>query len=511
MANTPTESELPRGAAPTRDTVVTHHVGVFNGRRISYTASVRELVIPNGLGNPAARIVSIEYVADGVDDPTNRPVVFLCNGGPIVPSVALHMGAFGPRRIAFPDDIHADPATFQTIENEFSLLDVADLVFFDPVGTGYSRVIDGVNPGEFYGVAADARQMTTWIERWLRASGRHAAPKYLLGESYGTIRVAVVAKMLTELQEPIALNGAILISQATNIIETSGRPANILSYVASLPTLTAVAWYHGKIERQGRTLDEAIAEAFTFASDEYLRALYQGNALPAVERERVARLLEALTGIRAERWIEKNLRLLKADFRVELLEDENLVLSLSDGRYAGPPDDTRSAAGSPMPRLHAMVSGHATPKNVEQVSDALNAAAMPHLRKFLNIDWPDDYRLTQPPIIPGLGQTTPPEEWAWSDSTSPFGDWPYMRALADAMGRAPEMRLFLGSGKYDLSTTIGAAEHAAAQATWPRDRVQVERYDGGHLMYSISSTLERLARHLRAFIQLGQSQSHSAQ
>jgi carboxypeptidase C (cathepsin A) len=509
MAHTPPGSNLQRGAPHVRDTVTTRHVGVFNGRRVRYNASARELVISDGSGNPAARVVSIEYVADSMDEPTTRPVVFLCNGGPIVPSVALHMGAFGPRRVAFPDDIHADPATFHIIENDHSLLDVADLVFFDPVGTGYSRVLDGVNPGAFYGVDADARQMTTWVERWLRASGRHASPTYLLGESYGTIRVALVAKMLTELPEPVTLDGVILISQATNIIETSGRPANILNYVVSLPTLTAVAWYHGKIERQGRTLDEAIAEAFAFAGGAYLTALYQGAALPEAQRERVALRLAALTGIPIERWIEKNLRLLKADFRVELLQDENLVLSLYDGRYAGPPDHAESASGSPMPQLQAMVSGHTNPKDVDQVSEALNAAIMPHLREFLNIDWPDEYRLTQPPIIPSVGQTTASEEWVWSDSTSPFGDWPYMRALSDAMRYAPGMRLFLGAGKHDLSTTIGAAEHAAAQATWPRDRVQVKRYDGGHLMYSISSTLERLAGPLRAFMQPGRS--HTAQ
>ncbi|MET7330937.1 hypothetical protein [Nonomuraea sp. NPDC005650] len=247
------------------------------------------------------------------------------------------MGGLGPRRIAYPDDIRADPSAFPIVDNAYCLLDVADLVFFDPAGTGYSRVAEGVDPAVHYGVDADARQMATWIEGWLRDHDRLASPVYLVGESYGSIRVAVVSELLTGLAEPVRVEGVVLVSQATNIIETCWRPANILSYVVSLPTLAAITWYHGRIDRAGRTLDDVVTESSQFADTEYLAGLFLGDDLPAERRDRLAERLASLTGIPASRWAERSLRLSKHDFRAELLSGEGLVLYMYDGRYAGPP------------------------------------------------------------------------------------------------------------------------------------------------------------------------------
>ncbi|MEU6408170.1 hypothetical protein [Microbispora sp. NPDC046933] len=443
--------------------VTTSHTGRFGGRTIGYSASMHETPIPG------ARIVSFDYLADEPD----RPVLFLCNGGPVVSSAFLHMGAFGPRRVAFPDDIHA-PST-GVVDNEHCLLDVADLVFFDPAGTGYSRA-----DTELGGVAEDVDQMVAWVREWLRVHDRLTAPVHLLGESYGTIRVALAARLLAE--AGIRVAGVTLLGQATNIIETAGRPANVLSYVVSLPTLTAVAHHHGKLGAV--PLERAVDEAFAFARTEYVTALLRGPALPRRDLERLAARLAQLTGIPAALWEERDLRLTKHEFRAELLRERNLVLAMHDGRYAGPP-----AESLPPESIQARMVGPRA-LGTDAVPQAIEAAIEPYLREFLKVDTGEEYRRTAGDV----------EHWRWNASTSPFADWPYGHALTEAMTVLPELRVFVGTGMHDLSTTVGAAEHAAAQCGWPAGRVRLERYPGGHMMYSIESTLRDLAADLRAFI-----------
>ncbi|MFI9837269.1 S10 family peptidase [Nonomuraea sp. NPDC051941] len=477
-----------------REPVTTFHEGVFNGRRLRYAATVREAAVPREGGEPGAYVVSTQYVAAGQGDPADRPVIFACNGGPIVAATPLHMGGLGPRRIAYPDDLAADVSGFPIVDNEYCLLDVADLVFFDPAGTGFSRVAEGVDPATYYGVDADARQMATWIEGWLRDHDRSASPVYLVGESYGSIRVAVVSELLTALAEPVHVEGVVLVSQATNIIETCWRPANILSYAVSLPTLTAIAWYHGKIDRAGRTLDDVITESSHFADTEYLSGLFQGDDLPAGERDRLAERLASLTGIPASRWAERNLRLSKHDFRAELLAAEGLVLYMYDGRYAGPPAVPEPAVeGS----FSARVGGPVNPTGVSAIVDALEPAIATHLKDFLETGRPGDYRGMEPPA--DAEGRAPADVWRWG-ATSPFGDWPYMDSIARAMTRAPAMRLLICTGLFDLTTTIGAARHAVRQSAWPRERVRTAAYAGGHMMYSVEASLRELSGDLRDFV-----------
>lgn len=473
--------------------VVTQHVGTWRGRTVRYTASVGETVVANAAGRPSARLVATAYLADNA--PANRPVAFLCNGGPIVPSTPLHMAAFGPRRVAFGDDVHVDPAAVRLVDNNYSLLDVADLVFFDPAGTGYSRVVDGVDPAEYYSVEADAQQTAGFVERWLAEHGRQASPVYLVGESYGTIRVAEVAKKLVS--TPVDLAGVVLVSQATNTIEISAaRPANIISPVVTLPTYAAIAWYHGKGAYGGYSLDEVLDDAFEFAGHAYLAALFQGSALPEHERAKVATRLASLTGIPADRWLEGNLRIGKNAFRAELLADDGLVLSFYDGRFAAPPAPPVHDPDEPMQSFTASVLGTRNPVGDDAVRVAVGEAMLTHLREFLCVEWPDEYRMMQPP-----SQDPDAEEWRWGPSTTPFGDWPYAGSLGEAMQARPAMRLFVATGIFDPSTTIGSAEHAVRLCGWPRDRVRSERYMGGHLMYTVEASLQRLSADLREFIQ----------
>lgn len=459
---------------PLREPVVVEHVGTFNGERVRYRSIVSEMLVPDEEGRPAARLVSTAYIAQNVDDPSRRPVMFLWNGGPIVASVYLHMGAFGPRRVAFPDDISADVSGLPLVDNPHTILDVADLVFVDPAQTGFSRVEPGVEPESFHSVEADAQQVAAFITQWLRENGRLQSPQYLFGESYGTLRAAKVAELLLDGPYNVEIEGLVLFGQALNIIEFSQRPGNIISYAVSMPTLSALAWHHGQVDRSGRTLEQFLDESRNFARSEYLQALYQGNTLPAAERQRIAGRLEALTGLPATYYLENDLRISKEQYRRELFREEGLILGRNDGRYVGPVGE----------------QGGGDPSGV--LGKALQRAFVQHLREGLHVPWHDEYRFVN---VPEAGL----EGWDWG-ATSPFSDWPYMNLVSELLERVPHSRVLIGVGIYDTSTTTGASEYALAQSGWPRDRAGIAYYGGGHMAYSDESAFRKLMHDMRAFV-----------
>lgn len=458
-----------------REPVITERVGTFNGQRVRYQAIVEETEVTDGEGVPAARIVSTAYVAQDVRDRGRRPVVFLWNGGPIVASVYLHMGAFGPRRVAFPDDLAADTTKLPIIDNPHTILDVADLVFVDPAETGFSRLKPGVPSDRFHSVEADAQQTAAFIAQWLKKHDRLESPQYLFGESYGTMRAAKAAQLLLEEPYGIAVEGVILFGQALNIVEFSQRPGNIISYAVSMPTLSALAWHHGRVDRSGRTLEQFLAESREFARSEYLQALYTGNRLSAQERTRIARRLQELTGISSDYYLEHDLRISKEQYRRELFRKEGLIVGRSDGRYVGPTSDQ---------------PGGGDPSDV--LSTALEKAFQDYLRSELHVPWQDEYRLR---AIPERGL----EGWDWG-ATTPFSDWPYMSLLSGLFETKPDFRVLVGVGIYDTSTTTGASEYALAQSGWPRDRASIAYYGGGHMAYSDERSFRKLMRDIRAFV-----------
>lgn len=451
--------------------------GTFNGRTIDYRAVIEKTFVTDGEKGPSANIVSIAYIRDDIEECSSRPVIFLFNGGPIVPSVFLHMGAFGPKRVAFPDELGVDPEAFPLIDNVDTVLDEADLVFFDPAGTGFSRVGEGISPEAYFSVEADARQLTQFVEAWSGRHGRLESPKYLFGESYGTLRAAVAAEQITRLDPPVRLDGVFLMGQALNIIETSNRPGNIIGYVVSLPTQAGLGWYHGRVDRQNRTFDQFLDEVRRFARTEYLPALFEGHDLAPAERERIAHKLAGFTGLPADVWLKNDLRIRKIPFRSELLKDKNEVLGYYDGRYTA-----------------------ASPKEGEapDPSSRVNSAAVSGFKKYaredLNLDL-TDYIISSP--VQDL------EGWKWG-GTTPFSDWPYMESIRNAMEKNPRLRVVLAAGYYDLTTTIGASAYAVAQSGWPKDRVRLVYYEGGHMPYSVEGSLKKMMSDVRALISAGQ-------
>ncbi|MHC9086310.1 S10 family peptidase [Luteimonas sp. RIT-PG2_3] len=458
---------------------VARHQGTFNGVALAYTSRVEHNRISDGKtadgkDGPSADVVSIAYMADVVDA-AQRPVIFVFNGGPISPSIYLHMGAFGPKRVAFPDDLAADPETFALVDNPYTVLDVADVVLFDPTGTGYSRVADGTAPNAYFSVEADARQLVQMIETWSRRHGRLDSPKYLLGESYGTLRAARAARLMSERVQPLRVDGVFLLGQALNIIEMAQRPGNVTSYVVSLTTLASLGWYHGKVEPRSRRFEDFLDEVRQFAEGDYLTALFQGGNLPDAEKQRIAARLEALTGLPAQVHLAHDLKVTKDQYRVELLRGQGLVLGGYDARYVGTPE----APGQ-------LVDASMAPWR--RISDTFDAYARDVLRVPAGLAY-----VTQSPVDSLEG-------WDWAPGKSPFADWPYMRDLGIAMDRQPGLSVVVAAGYYDTATTIGASEYAIAQSGWPRDRVRMLYYQGGHMPYTIESSLKQFTDDLRAWM-----------
>ncbi|WP_079227378.1 S10 family serine carboxypeptidase-like protein [Pseudomonas putida] len=444
--------------------------GRFNGVELTYEAEVSTHEVVDEVSQQIVHLVCTSYVRTPVD--SNRPVIIVFNGGPISPSVYLHMLAFGPKYVAFPDDLDALPDSLELRDNPNCLLDVADLVMFDPAGTGFSKVGSASKLADGFSVEADARQLVNFVKVWTGYKNRRVSPVYFFGESYGTIRAAVAARQVINDETNLKVSGVMLLGQALNIVDTVQRPANVLSYVASLPTLAATAWYHNKVDRGEMSLVEFLERAAEFAGSEYLLSLMKGNDLDSAGKEIIAGKLSEFTGVSAKVHLENNIRLTKMQFRNELLRERGQVLSFIDSRYTS---EGFSTTADPATALHR----------------ALYRFHGDYLKGNLKLQAPDSYEVSSP--------VTSLDAWDWHNAT-PFSDWPYLADINMAMAADSNLRVWVGVGYFDLMTTLGATLHAIKQSEWPRDRTTLCCYEGGHMPYTVERNLRKLMDDIRCFI-----------
>ena len=444
---------------------------VIHGKRLAYTAEVGLIPVASAPGRQDATGGYISYSRTATAD---RPVLFVFNGSPGAASAYLQMGALGPFRAQVPQNPAAPlPAVADVAANPDTLLDVADLVFLDPPGTGFSTLAADADTAFYRSVRGDADAVAQTVRAWLAAHGRSHAPLYILGESYGTIRAAAMVDALRRQDATLKLDGVLLLGQALNMIETSQRPGNVVTYPVALPTLAAIACYH-HVRAAPCTPEGSAREAAAYA-ETYLAALFRGRALGAADRAAVAARLEALTGISRNYYLAHDLRISKERFRVELLRGQGRVLGRYDARYTAlRATDAEDTVG---------------PDAFSAVSDLYGKAVVGQLAR---IGVPDAaaYRV----IVRGE------DDWRYGSGDSPFNDWPFMARLERAMAAAPAMRLFVGTGLYDLTTTVGAADYLFAQSTLTPDRFRNRRYPAGHVAYSDDTSWHLLMRDLRAFL-----------
>jgi carboxypeptidase C (cathepsin A) len=458
-------------AAAPRKAVTAHEITIA-GQHIDYTATVADDIIDGLDGKPGAAIVTIAYTRNAVANEAQRPVMFLFNGGPGASSSPLHMSALGPvRRLASTGD--RSSASFG--DNADSPLDAFDLVFIDPVSTGFSRALPGVDPKQWYDGKRDAIEVGQVITDWLRTNGRTASPRYLAGESYGTTRVGLILEYCPQL----AFDGVVLVSGGGRV----GAGPNAV-YVASLPSMAAGAYFHERIDRAGRTVEEFVEQARKFAHDDYAPALAKGRSLPAAERHRIAAGLAAFTGLPPALIEAHNLRISVNLYMFNLLKDRGLRTGLLDVRTTSAL--VANASGAIDDPALGVVKPAANSK-AKPTAAAVGAVASPGVGKYLHevLDFP-----SQDPYI-GVNFTA---NVAWKydrgqDTAS---------LIAQRTGTDPRMRLFAVSGFYDLAG--GDDPSGFVHAGVPPGRLTFLPFAAGHEVYDDDANRARFAAALRKFV-----------
>ncbi|WP_321394279.1 S10 family peptidase [Emcibacter sp.] len=472
------------GEIPEAKQFETSHSGTFNGSKVKYTATAGDTHLKNEKGEVTASIFSIAYTKDDVKDPASRPVTFFFNGGPGSASLWLHMGVFGPKRIDVPSDAtNAGAAPYNVENNALSLLDVTDLVFIDPVGTGYSKAVGKGEGKEFWGINEDAKSVGDFIRQYVSENRRWNSPKYVGGESYGTTRTAALVKELQEGYNSMALNGIILVSSIVDFQTVDGHSAdNPEPNIFFLPTFAATAWYHGKVDKTGRTFDGFIEEARQFALNDYMLAIFKGNRLSETEQEAVLDKLSLYTGL--EKSYLKKTRLWVNEFRFmrELLRDEGKVVGRLDSRYVGEEQDDAGETFTADPAGYG-------------ISAAYTAAINDYMARDLKVEKDERYQVLS-------GQ--PGRNWNWKTSDGWTGGYPTLGpVIAKGLRQNSDLRVYVANGYYDMATPFFATEQTFSQYGMDTSRVTMTYYDAGHMMYVHKPSLEKLAGTVRQFIQDG--------
>ncbi len=452
-------------------------VGTFGGQRVPYRATIADTILFSDDGKPEAVIVTTSYVKTPMDPA--RPVFFVYNGGPGSGSVWLQMGAFGPKRVAIPSDAKDDGAPpYPLLDNPDSLLDVADLVFIDPPGTGFSHLTQGTDPKKYYGLRQDGRAVAQVIRRWINDNGRWNSPKFLGGESYGTARTALVADELEgSTYNDVGLNGLILISTILDFAGREPTQGNEMAYIVTLPNMAAAAYYHGKAKAESV---EAIAEeARKFAIGPFATALLKGEDLPADERASVRKELSRLTGLSETYLDQANLRVTDQRFYKELLRDRGQTIGRLDARYTGTDYDSAGETPDNDPSFYGIDAGY-------------TAAINSWTRETLGYKTTLEYQ--------SIGRE-PGRNWDWNLEASGRGAYLNVAPLiGQAMRQNAGLRLFAAQGWYDFATPFFGAEYSLKRPGIPQERITWKYYDAGHMMYVRNEDRAKLSADIRAFI-----------
>jgi len=465
----------------------TEQEAVIAGEKVRYRVHAARLLLREEEGKRKASFFYVAYTRDDAIDATARPIVFCFNGGPGSSSVWLHLGAFGPRRVEMSEDGKPFPPPGRLVDNEDSLLDVADLVFVDPIGTGYSRAIPGEEAKDFHHFKRDIETVGEFIRIYVTRHGRWASPKFIAGESYGTTRAAGLAGQLWN-RHGMALNGLILVSSILNF-QTAGfdqktwtfSRGNDLPYALFLPTYAAAAWFHGRLDKdlQAKPLRAVLDEVEEFAATDYTLALFEGDTLDPARFDAVAERVAAYTGLAVDYVKAYQLRVEILRFCKELLRADGRTIGRIDARYTG------------IDRFRAGDATESDP-SIDAVLGPYTSALNHYLRRELEYESELPYEIMSEKVW---------ENWDYEDFKNAHVD--VSETLRATISRNPFMRVFVANGYYDLATPHFATEYTFRHLGLDpvlRDNVQMGYYEAGHMMYVHAPSRQQMAADLRAFL-----------
>ncbi len=460
--------------------VVTRHEMRVGGTVLRYTATTGMMPIRNEAGDLEAEMFFVAYTADRSGVPSSRPLTFSFNGGPGSSSVWLHLGAVGPQRVKMLEEGGMPAPPYELVDNEATWLDLTDLVFIDPVGTGFSRAKTPELGKKFWGVEGDIQSVGEFIRMYLTRYERWGSPLFMVGESYGTTRAAGLSGYLVE--RGIAFNGILLVSSILNFQTAEFARGNDTPYPLYLPTYTATAWYHGKLDAdlQRQPLTTVLAEAERWASTDYAAALARGDHLSPAERAQVADRLARYTGLRGSFVEESDLRVPIQQFCKELLRAEKRTVGRLDSRFEGIDPTATGERPDYDPSMAA-------------IRPPYTAAFNDYVRRALG------YRSDRVYYILGGGIG----RWDFTATGARQGYTNVSGSLRDALTKNPAMRLFVAAGYYDLATPYFATDYTLSHLGLDpsqRARVVTGRYEAGHMMYISARELAHLKKDVDAFI-----------
>ena len=485
------DAQAPKTATepnPKEQSSVTEHSIRIGGQTIPYKATAATLNLKDDKGDANASLFYVAYTRSDVDDPSRRPIAFIYNGGPGSSSVWLHMGAFGPKRVLTTDAAATPPSPYKLVDNPNCLLDAADLVFLDPIGTGFSHAIGKASDRDFWGVDQDVRSLAQAIRIYVNRNKRWNSPKYLIGESYGTFRSAALSNYLQSSGDGIDLNGIVMLSSVLNLGKLSFRPGEDLPYILHFPSMAAAAWYHKAVKDRPADLKTLMDEARRFALNEYATALLKGADLDTAEKADIAKKMARLTGLSEDYILRANLRIMPYQFEKELLRGKGLIIGGYDARFTGASNSLLSEFAEYDPSFTGL-------------GGAFTTAFNKYVRDDLKYESDRDY------VILGLQISG-----SWDYKRSGGGGFgfpgsPNVEAdLAQAMISNPHLRLQVNIGIYDMVTPFLEVEHTMDHLALPanlRNHIQLEYYEAGHMMYSHDEDQSRLKANVATFIESG--------
>ena len=465
--------------------VESQHSIRIKGKEIKYTVTAGTIVLKEETPDrekeaegekPRAQVFFIAYTKEGVRDTSKRPLTFSFNGGPGSASVWLHLGVLGPRRVLMQNDGELPPPPYKLTDNEYSILDETDLVFIDPMNTGYTRPVEGMKPKEWHGFKKDIELVGDFIRLYTTRANRWLSPKFLIGESYGTTRASGLSGYLQE-RHGMYLNGLMLVSVVLDFTTLDFNVNNELPYILYLPGYTATAWYHDLLKPR-KTLQAWLKEAEEFALGDYALALHKGDALTKEERAGIVKKISSYTGI-SEQFIDRsNLRINDQHYFKELLRERGLTVGRLDSRLIG-----RDRLGiTERPEYDPLLTN---------IMGPYTAGFYDYVRRELKFESDLPYEILSGFVHP----------WSYKEFENQYLN--VGETLRAAMTYNPYLKVFVANGYYDLGTPYFATEYTFNHLGLDeglRQNITMEYYDAGHMMYIHIPSLRQMKKDLAEFI-----------